>query len=176
MLKDMDDRGLRLICNYLKPVTYTEKTIAFQMGEPLDSMLFLMEGILLIYKTSNTITTPSTISGSFENIGDVYGGEQLMRWASPSDMPVSYANLPICSENVKCLSQVEGFVLTAKDLKTVVSMYKLSGNYNHFYHLGVEVDRSVLKGISMIRRNRITRTPQPGTPGGEDMVIQESVV
>lgn len=176
MLKDMDDRGLRLLCNYLKPVTYTEKTIAFQMGEPLDSMLFLMEGILLIYKTSNAITTPSTISGSLENIGDVYGGEQLLRWASPSDMPVSYANLPICSENVKCLSQVEGFVLTAKDLKTVVSMYKLSGNYNHFYHLGVEVDRSVLKGISMIRRNRITRTPRPGTPGGEDMAIQESVV
>ncbi|XP_040374460.1 cyclic nucleotide-gated ion channel 1-like [Rosa chinensis] len=169
-LENMDERGLRLICHYLKPVTYTEKTIAFRMGEPLDSMLFIMEGIMLIYPTSTTATTttdhqvgaanirsPSKIRGSLEN-GDVYGEEQLLSWASPPDMSISYAELPILTENVKCLSEVEGFVLTAKDLKNVVSLYKLHGNYNSSSHPVEEVERSISRGTSMVRRTRINPT------------------
>ncbi|XP_061994608.1 cyclic nucleotide-gated ion channel 1-like [Rosa rugosa] len=187
-LENMDERGLRLICHYLKPVTYTEKTIAFRMGEPLDSMLFIMEGIMLIYPTSTTATTttdhqvgaanirsPSKIRGSLEN-GDVYGEEQLLSWASPPDMSISYAELPILTENVKCLSEVEGFVLTAKDLKNVVSLYKLHGNYNSSSHLVEEVERSISRGTSMVRRTRINPTPWPGTDqgGNEETDIQNS--
>nr|XP_011462292.1 PREDICTED: probable cyclic nucleotide-gated ion channel 3 [Fragaria vesca subsp. vesca] len=187
-LKHMDERGLRLICQYLKPVTYTEKKIAFRMGEPLDSMLFIMEGIMLIYPTSTTtaaaavantttdyevgranIGSSSTIRCSLEN-GDVYGDEQLLSWASPPDMSdISYAKLPILTENVKCHSEVEGFVLTAKDLKNVVSEYKLQGKYiNTTVDLVVEVDRSTTsfsRGPSTIPRNRINPSPRPGTDG-----------
>ncbi|XP_004292869.1 PREDICTED: cyclic nucleotide-gated ion channel 1-like [Fragaria vesca subsp. vesca] len=182
-LEIMDERGLRLICHYLKPVTYSSKTIAFRMGEPLDSMLFIMEGIMLIYPTSaatatTTTTTAhqveranipfrSTISGSLEN-GDAYGVEQLLSWASPPDMSdVSYADLPILTENVKCLSEVDGFVLTAKDLKSVFSLYKIQGNYNSSSHL-VEVERSTSRGTSSNRRCRINPTPRPGTEGGDE--------
>ncbi|XP_061992970.1 cyclic nucleotide-gated ion channel 1-like isoform X2 [Rosa rugosa] len=189
-LKNMDERELRLICQYLKPVTYTEKTIAFRMGEPLDSMLFIMEGIMLIYPTSTTNTTtadhqvgranirsPSTIRGSLES-GDVYGDE-LLSWASPPDMSdISYTDLPILTENVKCLSEVEGFILTAKDLKYVVSMYKLQGNYNSSSHLVEEVERSISREEhrSMICREHINPTPWPGTDqgGDEETGIQES--
>ncbi|XP_050373138.1 cyclic nucleotide-gated ion channel 1-like [Argentina anserina] len=184
-LENMDERGLRLICQYLKPVTYTEKTIAFRMGEPLDSMLFIMEGVMLVYTTSASTSTAgqgekenisvrSTIRGSLEN-GDAYGAEQLLSWASPPDNgDVSYADLPILTENVKCLSEVEGFVLTAKDLKKVLSMYKLQGNYNNSSHL-VEVELSISRERSLNNRNRVNPSPQPGTEGGdEETDIQES--
>ncbi|KAL6194742.1 hypothetical protein ACLB2K_035818 [Fragaria x ananassa] len=182
-LKLMDERGLRLICQYLKPVTYTEKTFAFRMGEPLDSMLFIMEGIMLVYPNNTTTTTktdhevgranvgsPSTIRCSLKN-GDVYGDEQLLSWASPLDMSdISYADLPVLTENVKCLSEVEGFVLNAKDLKYVVSVYNLQENHNSSVHLVVEVERSTTsfsREASTIRRDHINPSPRQGTDGAQ---------
>lgn len=113
-----------MICDYLKPVIYTQKKFVFRVGEPLDSMLFIVEGTVIIYTTSSTTDSPSMIH---EVLGDngVYGGEQLMSWVSrdstPDDELGSLRNLPISTKYVRCHTKVEGFSLTAKDLNTVLS-------------------------------------------------------
>ncbi|PRQ36714.1 putative potassium channel, voltage-dependent, ERG [Rosa chinensis] len=180
-LENMDETGLKQICHHLKPVTYTKTTLPFQMGKRLDRMLFIMEGIMLTYPISTTTTTadhqvgrvnpPLKIRGLLEK-GDVYG-EQLLSWASPRDLSsVSDADLPILTENVECLLEVEGFVLSAQDLKNVVSGSKLHGNSSS---LLVEGERHSPKGTSRRLHHRIKSIPRPGIEGGDEKTdIQDS--
>ncbi|XP_061995825.1 cyclic nucleotide-gated ion channel 1-like [Rosa rugosa] len=145
-LKDMDVKVLEMMCDYLKPVVFTENSWVVKIDEQLDRMLLITKGTMLIYppNTSTDATLRAarvTDTGSSSMIrkpslkkGDIYGDEELLSWASSPDMHVTFANLPISKENVKCHSKVEGFALTANDLKKVIS--KL--HYNPFsYDAGV---------------------------------------
>lgn len=114
----MDESVLKLICDNLKPVIYTQNSYVIRAGEPLDLMLFNTEGIIWTYTTSSdgAIKLGSSITRCLGK-GDFYG-EQLLSWAS---LNMSYSDLPISTQNVKCHTIVEAFSLMAKDLKAVVS-------------------------------------------------------
>ncbi|PQQ00561.1 cyclic nucleotide-gated ion channel 1-like [Prunus yedoensis var. nudiflora] len=52
-LKVRDEKVLKMICDYATPVTFPENTIIFQMGHPVDRMLFIIEGTVLTYSTTS---------------------------------------------------------------------------------------------------------------------------
>ncbi|KAM5555593.1 cyclic nucleotide-gated ion channel 1-like [Rosa sericea] len=131
-LEGMDVKVFKMMCDYLKPVVFTENSWVVKMDEQLDRMILITKGTMLIYPpntgTDATLRAAGgTDTGSSSMIrkpslkkGDIYGDELLI-WASSPDMHVTFANLPISKENVKCHSKVEGFALTANDLKKVIS-------------------------------------------------------
>ncbi|XP_068316264.1 cyclic nucleotide-gated ion channel 1-like [Pyrus communis] len=119
-LKDMNEKVLTLMCDYLKPVTYIENNFVFRMGDPLDCMLFIVEGTTWAYTSSDSQAGSRTSSMDIEPLGKgQFYGEELLDWASDT-----FTKLPVSSKHVKSQTKVEAFVLMAKDLETVVSRYK----------------------------------------------------
>ncbi|PRQ45083.1 putative potassium channel, voltage-dependent, EAG/ELK/ERG [Rosa chinensis] len=128
-LARMDERVLGMVCDYLKPVVYAEGSVVLQMGDPLCSMLLITEGTLLTYRTTSNdshVAIENAKMGSISSspsVGmlekdDIYGAEELIEWVTQKK---DLGQLPGSAFNVKCDSKVEGFVLTAKDLRSVVS-------------------------------------------------------
>ncbi|PRQ45092.1 putative potassium channel, voltage-dependent, ERG [Rosa chinensis] len=128
-LARMDKRVLKMLCGYLKPVMHDKGTEVLQMGDPLHSMLLITEGTLLTCRTTkydchvateNAKTGSSSSSPSVGTLdkGDFYGAEELIEWVTQNK---DLDQLPASSFNVKCDSKVEGFVLKAKHLRSVVS-------------------------------------------------------
>ncbi|KAM1711992.1 hypothetical protein ACFXTN_002167 [Malus domestica] len=120
-LEDMDVKVLTLICNYLKPVRYTENSFVFRMGDPLDCMLFIIEGTVWTYGSTDSQAGQGISSMDTKPLGkgDFYG-EELLDCAS-----LRFTKLPVSSKHVKSQTKVEAFVLMAKDLETVVSKSRL---------------------------------------------------
>ncbi|PQP93095.1 hypothetical protein Pyn_14016 [Prunus yedoensis var. nudiflora] len=128
MLQSTDERVLKVICNYLKPVIYTENSYVIRAGEPLDLMLFITQGIIWTFAgtqvdgsgklNGSSSSSTSSITRCLEK-GDFYGEELLSRISTY----ISFSDLPICTDNVKCHTKVEAFALLAKDLKTVVTEF-----------------------------------------------------
>ncbi|XP_061999620.1 cyclic nucleotide-gated ion channel 1-like [Rosa rugosa] len=127
MLEGMNPKVLKMICDYLKPVIYPEHSYVAKVDEPVDRMVLVTEGTMWIY--SSNASTPSKIHRTVEN-GDIYGDEQLLSWASKDMQHVSFATLLISKANVKCHTRVEGFAITAKDLKAVATKCKMYWNYD----------------------------------------------
>lgn len=120
---------LQMMCDNLKPVIYAEDTPLFQIGDPIRSMLLITEGTLFIHRTTSNDSCvasenakrgsiSSSPSGSNLGKGDFYGAEELIEWVTQDK---DFGQLPSSAFSVKCDSKVEGFVLTAKDLKSVVA-------------------------------------------------------
>ncbi|KAB2598800.1 cyclic nucleotide-gated ion channel 1-like [Pyrus ussuriensis x Pyrus communis] len=125
-LEDMDVKVLTLICNYLKPVRYTENSFVFRMGDPLDCMLFIIEGTVWTYGSTDSQAGQGISSMDTKPLGkgDFYG-EELLDCASHR-----FTKLPVSSKHVKSQTKVEAFVLMAKDLETVVSKYRVKWEKN----------------------------------------------
>lgn len=138
----MADIVLNRICHYLEPVIYEDGSFFVKMEEPLDRLILITDGNMLVYtSTSATDSSPSRIHRSVED-GGVYGDEPLLSWAlSNSNMLASFANLPISKENVKCMTKVKGFALRAESLRTIVSLYEDTCNLTDS-SLGEEVAHS----------------------------------
>ncbi|ONH95218.1 hypothetical protein PRUPE_7G057700 [Prunus persica] len=64
MLENMDEQVLIAICERLKPVIYTEDAYIIREGEPLDKMLFIMQGTAWSYTTSSNCNICGSASGS----------------------------------------------------------------------------------------------------------------
>ncbi|CAB4313478.1 unnamed protein product [Prunus armeniaca] len=130
MLQSIDERVLKMICDHLKPVIYTENSYVIRAGEPLDLMLFITQGIIWTFagtsagdgsvqlNGSSSSSSSTSITKCLEK-GDFYGEELLSRISTY----ISFSDLPICTENVKCHTKVEAFALLAKDLRRVVSEF-----------------------------------------------------
>ncbi|XP_034221179.1 cyclic nucleotide-gated ion channel 1-like isoform X2 [Prunus dulcis] len=130
MLQSIDERVLKMICDHLKPVIYTENSYVIRVGEPLDLMLFITQGIIWTFtgtsagdgsvqlNGSSSLSSSTSITKCLEK-GDFYGEELLSRISTY----ISFSDLPICTENVKCHTKVEAFALLAKDLRRVVSEF-----------------------------------------------------
>ncbi|KAL6127558.1 hypothetical protein ACLB2K_070923 [Fragaria x ananassa] len=130
MLEGMNPKVLKMICDYLKPVIYPEHSYVAKVDEPVDRMVLVTEGTMWIYSSDSTGTSASNkIHRTVEN-GGIYGDEQLLSWASKNMQHVSFATIPISKENVKCHTRVEGFAITAKDLKAVATKCKMYWNYD----------------------------------------------
>ncbi|XP_048427151.1 cyclic nucleotide-gated ion channel 1-like [Pyrus x bretschneideri] len=125
-LQDMDDKMLTSICDYTTQVSYNENSFIFQMGDPIDRMLFIIGGIAWTYTSSDVQAEQGIPSMAPKPLrkGDFYG-EELLDCASDS-----FTKLPISSKHVRCQTKVEAFVLMAKDLKTVISKYPLQWEKN----------------------------------------------
>ncbi|XP_023640931.1 probable cyclic nucleotide-gated ion channel 3 isoform X2 [Capsella rubella] len=112
----MDDRLLDALCDRLKTVLYTENSYIVREGEPVEDMLFIMRGNLI------SATTYGGRTGFFNSVtlvaGDFCG--DLLTWALD---PLS-SHLPISSRTVQAKTEVEGFVLSADDLKFVATQYR----------------------------------------------------
>ncbi|XP_050385734.1 cyclic nucleotide-gated ion channel 1-like isoform X2 [Argentina anserina] len=117
MLRYMDESVLKMICDNLKPVIYTENSYVIRAGEPLDLMLFNTEGIIWTYTAADGSTKLGSSITKCLSKGDYYG-EELLSWAS---LYMPFSDLPISTQNVKCHTKVEAFSLMAKDLKAVVT-------------------------------------------------------
>ncbi|XP_021803011.1 cyclic nucleotide-gated ion channel 1-like, partial [Prunus avium] len=139
-LKVMDEKVLKMICDYATPVTFPEDKIIFQMRHPVDRMLFIIEGTVLTYSTTsdpgrthggktttNNGASPSIATKQLGR-GQIYG-EELLTWASPNKSRVD--KLPTSTEIVKCHTKVEGFALSAKDLISVASKCRRWWNLNN---------------------------------------------
>lgn len=118
MFEKMDEQLLDALCDRLKPILYTEKSSIAREGDPVDEMLFIMRGKLA------TMTTNGGRTGFF-NTADLtagdFCGEELLTWALD---PNSSSNLPSSTRTVEAKTEVEGFALTADDLKFVASQFR----------------------------------------------------
>ncbi|XP_050153278.1 cyclic nucleotide-gated ion channel 1-like isoform X3 [Malus sylvestris] len=119
-LKGMNEKVLTLMCDCLKPVTYGETSFVFRMGDPLDCMMFIIQGTVWTYGSSDNQVGQGVSSMAIKRVGKGYiYGEELLDWASDC-----FNELPVSSKHVKSQTKVEAFVLMAKDLETVVSRCK----------------------------------------------------
>ncbi|PRQ49288.1 putative potassium channel, voltage-dependent, ELK [Rosa chinensis] len=127
----IQEKVLTSICDSLKPVMYPDNSFVFRMGEPLDRMLLITEGLVWAYNT----TSSSISQGGEAGIGAIclgkgaYYGDELVSWASARLLD-SLENVPMLKANVKCHTKIEGFVLTAKDLNAIVHKYKFFWDFS----------------------------------------------
>ncbi|KAM1183938.1 hypothetical protein ACFX19_002229 [Malus domestica] len=155
MLKDMDEKVLRLMCDYLKPRTYIENSFVFRKGDPLDCMLFIIEGTMWTYASSDSQAGKGISSMATKPLGKgQFYGEELLDWASDN-----FTELPVSSKHVKSQTKVEAFVLMAKDLENVVCRYK---QYWDFLNCNnpEEVEKVALSTVRRFRTKAQQRLPQ----------------
>ncbi|XP_010508021.1 PREDICTED: cyclic nucleotide-gated ion channel 11 [Camelina sativa] len=112
----MDDQLLNALCARLKTVFYSENSYVVCEGEPVEDMLFIMRGVLI------STTTHGGKTGFFNSVRLVTGdfcGHDLLPWALD---PLS-SHFPISNRTVRAQTEVEGFLLSADDLKFVATQY-----------------------------------------------------
>ncbi|KAI5316755.1 hypothetical protein L3X38_036462 [Prunus dulcis] len=96
----MDDQVLKMMCDYLTPVTPNPDPSLTHGGK------------------TKKILDQWPLRKLLRNVR--FYGEELLTWASASGQ----FNLPTCPENVRCHTNVEGFALSAMDLTSVASKCK----------------------------------------------------
>ncbi|KAK9913303.1 hypothetical protein M0R45_037124 [Rubus argutus] len=124
LLQNTDEKVLMKISEYLKPEKYTTNEIIIREKEPLEKMIFIVEGLAIIGMTD--------CSGTLKlSAGEVYG-EKLLTWPAwtsfPSELPKATESLradgdvkaldpvPISIHGVSVHFNIDILVLTAKDL------------------------------------------------------------
>ncbi|KAK8971408.1 Cyclic nucleotide-gated ion channel 1 [Platanthera guangdongensis] len=118
LFKKMDDQLMDAMCDCLKPALYTEGSYIVHEGDPVDEMLFIMRGKLLSATTNGGRT--GFFNSDYLKGGD-FCGEELLTWALD---PHSSSSLPISTRTARALSEVEGFLLAAEDLKFVATQFR----------------------------------------------------
>ncbi|KNA09522.1 hypothetical protein SOVF_152890 [Spinacia oleracea] len=118
MFEKMDDQLLDAMCDFLKPVLYTEDSYVIREGDPVDAMVFVMRGKLLTITTNGGRT--GFLNSEYLKAGD-FCGEELLTWALD---PSPSSNLPLSTRTVQTLTEVEAFALMADDLKFVASQFR----------------------------------------------------
>ncbi|KAM1017814.1 hypothetical protein ACFX2A_048332 [Malus domestica] len=118
MLQRMDEVVLKMICQKLEPVRYTENDIIIQRDQPLENMLFIVDGNVLIKKGSDD---------SERGAGELCG-EELLRWPFSTSFPHTK---PLAPESVNATGVVEALALKAGDLESVSS---LSNSHFPYYN------------------------------------------
>jgi cyclic nucleotide gated channel len=118
-LKNEKEYLLQLICEFLKPLYYNEDSYIIREGEPLNAMLFITQGSVWCFKTSNDENSegPQCVEK-----GDFYG-EELLEWGFNSSPSPKLSDFPISTKTVKTFTKVEAFALTANDLKILVARH-----------------------------------------------------
>ncbi|XP_059450245.1 cyclic nucleotide-gated ion channel 1-like [Corylus avellana] len=111
---------LRLICESLKPLYYNEESYILREGEPLTAMLFITQGSVCCFKTSNGENGEGIVSGAECIEKGQFYGEQVLKWGFNSSFSPRLSDLPISTKTVKALTKVEAFALTANNLKNLV--------------------------------------------------------
>ncbi|KAM1407508.1 hypothetical protein ACFX2F_002078 [Malus domestica] len=134
-LQNMADEVLKSMCDCLKPVTYNKNKFVFRMGDPVDCILFIIEGTVWTYALSDSQAGQGISSLATKRLvkGDFYGVE-LLDCATDS-----FTELPASGKHVKCQTKVEAFLLMANDLDAVVSEHRLKWEENEMRSQEVEI-------------------------------------
>ncbi|KAG6730286.1 hypothetical protein I3842_01G072400 [Carya illinoinensis] len=118
MFAKMDQHLWDPLVDRLKPVLYTQFSYIVREGDPVDEMLFIMQGKLA------TFTTNGGIAGFF-NIVDLkagdFCGEELLTWALYDQSSTTF---PHSTRTVEAKTEVQAFALMAEVLKTVASQFR----------------------------------------------------
>ena len=117
-LKNEKEYLLQLICEFLKPLYYNEDNYIIREGEPLNVMLFITQGNVWCFKTSNGEDSegPQCIEK-----GEFYG-EELLHWGFKFNGSFSpkLSDFPISTKTVKTFTKVEAFALKEKNENSTV--------------------------------------------------------
>ncbi|XP_048443026.1 cyclic nucleotide-gated ion channel 1-like isoform X2 [Pyrus x bretschneideri] len=160
VLKHMDEYVLTLLCNYLKPMTYNENSFVFRAGDPLDCMVFIIEGTMWTYASSDSQVGRGISSMAIKRLGKCqFYGEELLDRASDC-----FTELPVSSKHVKSQTKVEAFVLMAKDLETVVSRCPLQWE-NGEKKGSQEVKDMAASTIAIAYRRKVLKDVRPYSSG-----------
>lgn len=166
MLQRMDERLLKEICKYLKPVSYQEEQSIMEEGRPLGKMLFIRQGMVRTYRTHDKGDKGIKIGNTrVLEQGDVYG-EELVDWVS--SFTSSSSNMPNSTRNVKSVNKVDVFELKAEDLETVVTKCWWHFTKDKFlYQYFNQVQLELLKkfAVSAIERQVLRIKTQPTKMG-----------
>ncbi|KAF8397704.1 hypothetical protein HHK36_016626 [Tetracentron sinense] len=118
LFDQMDEQMLDAIIDRLKPALGIQGTCLVREGDPVNEMFFIIRGYLDSYTTNGGRT------GFFNSCrigpGD-FCGEELLTWALD---PRPSVVLPTSTRTVEAVSEVEGFALTAEDLKFVALQFR----------------------------------------------------
>ncbi|CAN6693028.1 unnamed protein product [Malus baccata var. baccata] len=138
MLRGIDEDVLKIICQKLKPVRYTENSDIIQKDKPLDEILFIVDGELC------------DSDGSKRGAGELCG-QELLRWPFYSTFPHIK---PLAIESLKRIGVVEALALTAHDLKSIYwqSEIKRKEETRHRKMMKQEVEQHI---NSWMRKNGI---------------------
>ncbi|KAA0048895.1 cyclic nucleotide-gated ion channel 1 [Cucumis melo var. makuwa] len=158
LFSSMDKQLLDAMCEYLRPVLFTEKSFIMQEGDPIDMMLFIMKGKLA---TIIGCDWKNDLYSATLNAGD-FCGEELVHWAM--DPTTNTSSLPISKRTVETLTEVEAFALKANELKFVTSSTLINGTFGQptkYKKLGTIIAKESRGGVEMVmQRNQPQQTPQ----------------
>lgn len=140
--KKLDQAILDALCDCVKMIFYFKHTLIILEGDPIYEMLFLVQGKIWIYsskeRTNGSANTDyfrdnNNNMSKMDHLADGdFWGEELVAWALHDH---SLSNIPVSTRTVQTLTDVEGFVLTAEDLKSVFIEHEVSSstklNLNH---------------------------------------------
>ncbi|XP_048494839.1 probable cyclic nucleotide-gated ion channel 16 [Beta vulgaris subsp. vulgaris] len=112
---DMDTPLVEAICQHLKTFSGKESTYIVYEGDIVKQMLFIFSGQLELSFT-DTGNSILSILGPGECCG-----QELVTWASQPT--TSMDNLPPSTWTIKCLTDVEAFVLHAYDMKILATQF-----------------------------------------------------
>lgn len=124
--RKLKEETLDALCDCVKPTFFTEHTHFLREGDPIDEMIFVVQGKLLTY-TFKDIPNGSTTSdhkrydGKNARKEDLlqdgdFHGEELIYWALRDR---SSFDIPKSNRTIQALTNVEAFTLMADDLKNV---------------------------------------------------------
>lgn len=121
MFQNMDEKFLDAVFGFLKPMLYIDHNFIVREGEPLDEMIFIVQGKLWIYSKSSKDDETSCSWPGTQSLqkGDFFG-EELLNWVLQDPF---LSTVPISTKTVTAHTKVEAFVLSANDLKIVVSKF-----------------------------------------------------
>ncbi|KAH9677301.1 cyclic nucleotide-gated ion channel 1 [Citrus sinensis] len=132
--KKLNEAILDALCDCVKMTFYFKHTHISLDGDPIYEMLFLVRGKIWIYSSKERINGSANTDYFRDNNnmtkmdhladGDFWG-EELVAWALYNR---SLSNIPVSTRTVQTLTDVEGFVLTAEDLKSVFTEHEISGS------------------------------------------------
>ncbi|CAL9007920.1 unnamed protein product [Prunus brigantina] len=119
-LRNTDEDVLIEISGHLEPREFDDNSIIIQKGEPLEIMLFIVDGLVSIETRDGSSSSNNNLQQRTRGAGEVCGEELLLRW--PLSILYFWDKLLLATESAKAIGHVEALVLTASDLREVVGM------------------------------------------------------
>ncbi|KAL6144019.1 hypothetical protein ACLB2K_054714 [Fragaria x ananassa] len=112
MLQNVPEFGLTFISQYLYLETYDENAVVARAGKPIDSMFFIIDGVIDWTEETNKATDAETTGSSSSSKssklqnGD-YFGEELLSWAADNYGSSYFSPVPTSTGDAKCRTKVE---------------------------------------------------------------------
>ncbi|KAM5559884.1 putative cyclic nucleotide-gated ion channel 10 [Rosa sericea] len=172
LLEHMDEQVLKAISEHLNWVFYAVDSSIIREGEPLGKMFFIRQGTAWTYTTrtdhirGGSTSRPSIIDNLEKD--DFYGVE-LLEWAFNFG---TFSNLPISTRTVVSQERVEAFVIRAKDLKKIISMFWWQFSRKLQLH---DIEDSLLRQLKYLAISSLLRHRKAMAKSGWDKVYNKLI-